>query len=136
VAQNLIDNAVKFSPSGGTVIVEIGVAANREEAMEVAGRRWANAGRISLHTPPPGALGRRFGYLRVVDSGQGIAIRHLPRLGERFFRVEREKGSDRGGTGLGLAIVKHIVSRHRGGLLVESELDRGSAFAVYFECAD
>ncbi|MBI1187899.1 MAG: hypothetical protein GC206_11330 [Alphaproteobacteria bacterium] len=136
VAQNLIDNAVKFSPSGGLVTVEIGAAANREEAMEAAGRRWRNAGRISLHTPPPGALGKRFAYLRVVDAGHGIAIRHLPRLGERFFRVEREKGSERGGTGLGLAIVKHIVSRHRGGLLVESELDVGSAFAVYFECAD
>jgi two-component system phosphate regulon sensor histidine kinase PhoR len=54
-------------------------------------------------------------------------------LGERFFRVERELGQERGGTGLGLAIVKHIINRHRGGLLVESQPGKGSAFAAYVE---
>ncbi|MET0183100.1 MAG: ATP-binding protein, partial [Caulobacterales bacterium] len=49
--------------------------------------------------------------------------------------VEREQGDERGGTGLGLAIVKHIMNRHRGGLMVESEPGRGSAFAAYLECA-
>ena len=69
------------------------------------------------------------------DCGPGVEQRFLPRLGERFFRVERETGDERGGTGLGLAIVKHIVNRHRGGLLVESRPGRGSAFAVYVELA-
>ena len=71
--------------------------------------------------------------LRVVDSGPGIARRHLPRLSERFFRVERDETTDHSGTGLGLAIVKHIVNRHRGGFVVESEVGRGSAFAVFIE---
>ena len=62
--------------------------------------------------------------------------RFLPRLGERFFRVEREMGDERGGTGLGFAIVKHIVNRHRGGLLVESQPGHGSAFAAYVESAE
>jgi two-component system phosphate regulon sensor histidine kinase PhoR len=56
-------------------------------------------------------------------------------LGERFFRVERQMGDERGGTGLGLAIVKHIMNRHRGGLVVESQPGRGSAFAAYLEMA-
>jgi two-component system phosphate regulon sensor histidine kinase PhoR len=82
-------------------------------------------------TPAP-AL-RAYAYLRVEDRGPGIARRFLPRLGERFFRVEREEGADRGGTGLGLAIVKHIVNRHRGGFVVESAPGHGSAFAIYLE---
>ena len=67
------------------------------------------------------------------DAGPGVPRRYLPRLGERFFRVEREEGADRGGTGLGLAIVKHIVNRHRGGLIVESRAGQGAAFGVYLE---
>jgi two-component system phosphate regulon sensor histidine kinase PhoR len=131
VAQNLIDNAIKFSPEGAAVRIQIGIAQDREEALERAGRRWPDAGRISMLTPAP-AL-RAYAYLRVEDSGPGIARRFLPRLGERFFRVEREEGADRGGTGLGLAIVKHIVNRHRGGFVVESAPGLGSAFAIYLE---
>lgn len=133
VVQNLIDNAVKYSAEGGVVEIEIG-SAPQEETLERAGRQWPNAGRLSLVSPAPG-VGRIYVFLRVVDQGPGIALRHLPRLGERFFRVEREAGADRGGTGLGLAIVKHIVARHRGGLVVESEPGRGSAFAIYLESA-
>ena len=58
--------------------------------------------------------------LRVADHGPGIAREHLPRLSERFYRVEGQKSGERLGTGLGLAIVKHIINRHRGGLAIES----------------
>ncbi len=134
VAQNLIDNAIKYSPKGGEVTVEIGVAEGRESAAERAGRQWPDAARIALLTPPP-TTGRSYAYLRVADAGPGIPKRHLPRLSERFFRVERDQGAEKTGTGLGLAIVKHIVNRHRGGFVVESEPGRGSAFAVYIERA-
>lgn len=132
VAQNLIDNAVKYSPDGGEVTVQIGAAASREAAAEKAGRAWPEAARIALLTPPPVA-GRSYAFLRVADAGPGIPRRHLPRLSERFFRVERDQTAEKTGTGLGLAIVKHIVNRHRGGFVVESEPGRGSAFAVYLE---
>ena len=59
----------------------------------------------------------------------------LPRLTERFYRVEGQKSGDRSGTGLGLAIVKHIVNRHRGGLAVESAEGRGSTFSVWLPMA-
>jgi two-component system phosphate regulon sensor histidine kinase PhoR len=134
VAQNLIDNALKYSPAGAQIRVEIGVAADRDEALNRAGRRWEEAGRIVLLTPAA-AANRSYAYMRVEDAGPGIAQRFLPRLGERFFRVEREMGDERGGTGLGLAIVKHIVNRHRGGLAVESRPGQGSAFAAYVELA-
>jgi len=134
VIQNLIDNAIKYSPEGGEVRIEIDLAGDREDAVARAGRRWEDAGRAALVTPAP-AANRSYAYVRVEDDGPGIDRLHLPRLGERFFRVEREQGQERGGTGLGLAIVKHIVNRHRGGFLVESEPGRGTAFAAYVESA-
>jgi two-component system, OmpR family, phosphate regulon sensor histidine kinase PhoR len=134
VAQNLIDNAVKYSKPGQSVRVEVAVCGDREETMAEAGRRWDEAGRIALLSPA-GAANRSYAFVRVEDSGPGIEARFLPRLGERFFRVERELGDERGGTGLGLAIVKHILNRHRGGLLVESEPGRGTGLAAYVELA-
>lgn len=134
VAQNLIDNALKYSLSGQAVRVIVGASGDREEVIAEAGRVWEEAGRVALLTPPA-AANRSYAYVRVEDCGKGIEPRFLPRLGERFFRVEREMGDERGGTGLGLAIVKHIVNRHRGGLLVESQPGRGSAFAAYVELA-
>lgn len=135
VVQNLIDNAIKYTPPGGAVSVEFAAAGDREETTAIAGRRWEEAGRIALLTPAS-AANRSYAYVRVEDAGKGIDRHFLPRLGERFFRVERELGDERGGTGLGLAIVKHIVNRHRGGLLVESQQGRGSAFVAYVELAE
>lgn len=134
VVQNLVDNAMKYTPAGGVVRIEIGEAGDREEAANLAGRRWEEAGRVAVLTPAAVA-NRSYAYIRVEDSGPGVAKRFLPRLGERFFRVERELGAEKGGTGLGLAIVKHILNRHRGGFLVESQPGRGSAFAAYVELA-
>ena len=68
--------------------------------------------------------------VEVADEGEGIAAVHLPRLTERFYRVDSHRSREKGGTGLGLAIVKHIVSRHRGWLRVESEPGEGSRFSV------
>jgi two-component system, OmpR family, phosphate regulon sensor histidine kinase PhoR len=68
----------------------------------------------------------------VQDQGQGIAPEHIPRLTERFYRVNNHDGRKREGTGLGLAIAKHIINRHRGQLLIESRLKQGSRFSVSF----
>tara|TARA_X000000950_G_scaffold243510_2_gene298802 strand:+ start:135183 stop:136667 length:1485 start_codon:yes stop_codon:yes gene_type:complete len=130
VIQNLIDNALKYSPDGTAVRVEVSAGLDLEQARTFAGRRWPNAARISIvqSRPDPKA---RFAVFRVSDEGQGIDREHLPRLGERFYRVDEGRDRSVGGTGLGLAIVKHIVARHRGGLMVESEMGRGSAFGIW-----
>jgi two-component system phosphate regulon sensor histidine kinase PhoR len=68
----------------------------------------------------------------VVDTGAGIAAEHLPRLTERFYRVDRSRSRDTGGTGLGLAIVKHVMQRHDGQFRIESKLNVGSNFSLVF----
>lgn len=68
--------------------------------------------------------------IEVADQGEGIDPLHLPRLTERFYRIDSHRSREKGGTGLGLAIVKHIVNRHRGRLKIESELKKGSKFIV------
>ena len=102
--------------------------------------RWTPGTAEAQHEPshahlalltPDRASSQRYVALRVRDSGGGIARNHLPRLTERFYRVEGQKMRERPGTGLGLAIVKHIVNRHRGGMVVESSLGAGSIFTVY-----
>jgi two-component system phosphate regulon sensor histidine kinase PhoR len=71
-----------------------------------------------------------FAELAVRDRGPGIAEEHIPRLTERFYRVNVQESRSRGGTGLGLAIVKHILNRHRGRLQITSELGKGSSFTI------
>lgn len=97
---NLIDNAIKYSETGATVRVE----AATEQQHEVV--------------------------VRVIDAGCGIAANHLPRLFERFYRVDKARSRELGGTGLGLAIVKHIVTAHQGTVHVESTLGKGSTFSI------
>ena len=100
---NLIENATKYGGDGGRVVIHV-----RREAVATG-----FAASVSVQ-----------------DFGRGIAPEHVPRLTERFYRVDVEASRARQGTGLGLAIVKHTVARHRGRLTVRSELGAGSTFSV------
>ncbi|MEL6257637.1 MAG: ATP-binding protein [Pseudomonadota bacterium] len=134
VVQNLVDNAVKYSPDGGAVTVEVGAAATLAETRQKAARQWDDASRMTVFAAPGGEADPGV-YVRISDQGPGIEARHLPRLGERFYRADESRGGEITGTGLGLAIVKHIIARHRGGFAVETRLGRGSAFAVWLPAA-
>ncbi len=101
VFQNLIQNAIRYGREGGTVIVRI----------------------------EPETAARRLRVL-VIDDGPGIAPQHLPRLTERFYRIDVATSRKKEGTGLGLAIAKHAVHRHRGELEIASVVGKGSTFAV------
>jgi two-component system phosphate regulon sensor histidine kinase PhoR len=68
----------------------------------------------------------------VEDNGIGIAAQHIPRLTERFYRVDRARSREQGGTGLGLAIVKHVLNRHQAYLSVKSQPGKGSCFTCHF----
>ncbi len=128
VIQNLADNAIKYSEAGATVELTVRHGLDVEQA---AVPRLPGGTRMALLTPDREA-GARYVVLTVRDFGPGMAREYLPRLTERFYRVEGQKSGERSGTGLGLAIVKHIVNRHRGGMTVESAPGEGTIFAVYF----
>lgn len=99
---NLVNNAVRYTPEGGSI--DVG---------------W--------RVLPDGS-----GEFSVKDTGPGIDKEHLPRLTERFYRVDGSRSRETGGTGLGLSIVKHVVQRHGGELLIESEPGKGSNFRIVF----
>ncbi len=106
VVHNLVENAIKYGGTGGTV----GIA-------------------LRSHAHWPGFQGPVL-TLAVSDGGEGIDPIHLPRLTERFYRVDSHRSRQMGGTGLGLAIVKHIINRHRGRLSIDSERGRGTTFLI------
>ncbi len=114
VFHNLVNNAIKYGGEHGRV----------EITAEVSSAR------------PPSMPGRGPALkIAVRDYGEGIAREHIPRLTERFYRVDTARSRELGGTGLGLAIVKHITNRHRGALVVESEPGKGATFTVYLPLA-
>ena len=108
VIQNLLQNAIKYGREDGKVQVRVG------------------------RDPPKGSLPAKV-WVSVTDDGPGIAPEHLPRLTERFYRVNVASSREKGGTGLGLAIVKHILNRHRAELKIASKLGIGSTFSVSFD---
>ncbi len=112
IFQNLLDNAIKYGAKG----TEIEVTAGPSTRPLPGTRPQERSGAIAI---------------AVRDHGVGIPREHLPRLTERFYRVDAARSRELGGTGLGLAIVKHIVSHHRGALDMDSELGEGSVFTVH-----
>lgn len=109
---NLIENSVKYSAPDSEISVSV---------------------RTSTHIA---GFTDRVLSISIEDQGEGIAREHLPRLTERFYRVDTHRSRDKGGTGLGLAIVKHIVSQHRGRLQVGSVEGKGSVFTVHLPYRD
>jgi two-component system phosphate regulon sensor histidine kinase PhoR len=99
---NLVNNAIRYTPDTGSVTTKWSINAQGQ------------------------------GEFSVVDTGPGISAEHLPRLTERFYRVDRSRSRDTGGTGLGLAIVKHIANRHQAQLIIESAPGKGSTFTLRF----
>jgi two-component system phosphate regulon sensor histidine kinase PhoR len=102
---NLVSNAIRYTPRDGRITIEW------------AGHEGAGGGE---------------GWIAVEDTGIGIEPHHIPRLTERFYRVDTSRSRDTGGTGLGLAIVKHVLTRHQARLDVTSEIGKGSRFAAVF----
>ncbi|SEN41357.1 phosphate regulon sensor histidine kinase PhoR [Nitrosomonas marina] len=129
------------SLSSGRHTVEISVdsedqiLASREELRSAFSNLISNAIR---YTPEGGAIGIRWavsngkGLFTVWDTGVGIEPEHIPRLTERFYRVDSSRSRETGGTGLGLAIVKHILNRHQARLKIKSEIGKGSEFSIEF----
>jgi len=114
--QNLIDNAIKYGGKNSTVTV---------------GARTVTEG-----LPPEIAEAGRAYAVAIADQGEGIPEEDLPRLTERFYRVDKARSRELGGTGLGLAIVKHILNRHRGALAIQSTLGQGSTFTAYLPAGE
>jgi two-component system phosphate regulon sensor histidine kinase PhoR len=106
---NLMDNAIKYTPEGGKIAVS---------AFEIG------------DTPE-----NRMVQVNVKDTGIGMEAKHIPRLFERFYRVDKARSRDLGGTGLGLSIVKHIIQYHGGEIWVESEPNKGSTFHFTLQIA-
>lgn len=105
VLENLIENAIKYGQSGGKV--EISLQASTDPKLGI--------------------------MLMIRDYGPGIAAEHLPRLTERFYRTDEAESRNKGGTGLGLALVKHILNRHRGRMVIESQTGQGAVFKVLLQ---
>jgi two-component system, OmpR family, phosphate regulon sensor histidine kinase PhoR len=118
VMVNLLDNALKYTPRGGTVKLEVHAA----EAAAVGEAVPAGEGRSGVE-------------FVVADTGEGIPVADIPRLTERFYRVDRARSRELGGTGLGLAIVKHILQLHQGSLKIESRLREGTTVTVWLPAA-
>ena len=124
---NLIDNAVKYTPAQGWVRVSAALHARGGNAAGTPSL-WAD-NRAGV-TVVAADAGRDWLEIAIADTGYGIPEADIPRLTQRFYRVDKARSRELGGTGLGLAIVKHIVLAHGGGLRIESRVTRGTTVRV------
>ena len=117
---NLVSNAIRYAPRGS--------------AIEISARTSEAPGNTFNNTANPSAT--RMALITVTDQGPGIPEKHLPRLFERFYRVDSARSREDGGTGLGLAIVKHIAIVHGGSVIAESVIGHGSKFSLIIPLAN
>ncbi|MDP2833580.1 MAG: phosphate regulon sensor histidine kinase PhoR [Pseudomonadota bacterium] len=140
LARRLADEAVTLSQGQHQINLDLGCQArligNSQELYSALANLVTNAVR---YTPADGTIGIRWSMAEnggavfsVTDTGEGIEPRHIPRLTERFYRVDRGRSRATGGTGLGLAIVKHVLQRHQARLKVDSTVGKGSSFSAHF----
>ena len=104
VIENITNNALAYGSDGGRIIIDL-----TRDSLDLEHPNW---------------------YLSIQDFGQGIDSLHIPRLTERFYRIESQDSTNKKGTGLGLSIVKHVINRHRGRLVIESEIGKGAKFTI------
>ena len=135
VLVNLVDNAIKYTPNGGTVTVSAKTVRSSEAGAH--GPEEAGDWRLETGSQPSQALSlkpqasKEWLEVAVTDTGCGIPEEDLPRLTQRFYRVDKARSRELGGTGLGLAIVKHIVQAHNGFLRIESQLKQGTTVRIF-----
>jgi two-component system, OmpR family, phosphate regulon sensor histidine kinase PhoR len=138
IAASVVDSLMPIAKEAGIKIAltspeALVVEGDSDELTQVVTNLLENAIKYSKAGTRVELIGGRDGAyvtLAVADHGPGISPEHIPRLTERFYRVNVQQSRSRGGTGLGLAIVKHILNRHRGRLTIESEVGKGSVFAI------
>ncbi len=139
LVQFLYDDALTLSAGRHPIVLrydsDADVLGNADELSSALGNLVSNAIR---YTPPGKAIYLEWGWREgqmcfdVRDEGEGIEPHHIPRLTERFYRVDRGRSRETGGTGLGLAIVKHVLTRHQAKLVIESQIGKGSCFSACF----
>ena len=134
VVDNLITNAIKYAKKDSRIELAYGASPSQMAAERASAGAIAGASRMTL-LEPSRAIDGPVVWLTVRDTGAGIPRTKLPRLGERFYRVDESRSLKVPGTGLGLAIVKHIMARHRGGLAVESLEGTGTMFRIWLPAA-
>src|SRR5207247_7028373 len=115
-----VDNAVKYTPRGGKVTVTARTVQSPQSKVQ-----------SQDGIGPEAQLGEEWVEVAVVDTGCGIPESEIPRLTQRFYRVDKGRSRELGGTGLGLAIVKHIVQAHGGFLRIESQMNQGTTVRLF-----
>ena len=130
---NLIDNGLKYGTLGKAIDVYLYADLAQNKAQAIASEKWQGSTQLKLVANPIDD-NTNTALVRIENSGPGIQKRNMPRLSERFYRIDT--GSNEiSGTGLGLAIVKHIITRHNGNLIVESKVDEKTAFSFILPMA-
>ncbi|WP_162143747.1 ATP-binding protein [Hellea balneolensis] len=134
LALNLLDNALKISADGTRITLSIDYTEKWTPGQAFTGSSFS--GLASTRRIVPVSTPERPHYIMTIrDQGPGFSREHIPRIGERFYRIAGDLSSQDKGTGLGLAIVKHITRRHRGGLLIQSARGEGTEFTVILPSA-
>jgi signal transduction histidine kinase len=127
---NLLDNAIRYSPIGGTITIAATVANHEQTGLVAKGQAGNASAPARTHLPTQPSI-----IVSISDTGPGVAPEHLHHVFDRFFRADRGRNRAQGGSGLGLAIAQSIANAHGGRLEVQSTIGQGSTFIAILPCA-